>query len=151
MPEHPIDDDANEAGGPADGIGPFADEARKLFAVVQQWAQRTMPEPPSGHGGPECQWCPLCQFASILRGEHPEVTERVVEAGTAITGAFRALLDTAARAAPPAETAHQRGPNRPKPSPRVQHIRLDDEAPAEPPAAAPGIDDVSGDDTGDNG
>jgi hypothetical protein len=99
------------------------DETRKLIAAVQSWAQRALPEPPSGHGGPECQWCPVCQFASILRGEHPDVTERVAEVGTALTGAFRALVEAAATHAPP--------PSHPdtddEPTPRVQRIDLDDE------------------------
>lgn len=148
MPEHPIDPDEPEGDGPqdpSDGIGPFADEARKLFGVVQQWAQRTMPEPPSGHGGPECQWCPLCQFASILRGEHPEVTDRVVEAGTAMVGAFRALLDSATTRPASDAAPGERGPERPKPAPRVQRIRLDE--PADPPAGT-GTDS---DDTDDRG
>lgn len=128
----------------------LTDEARKLLGLAQDWARRTIPE----HTGPECQWCPLCQFASILRGEHPEVTERVVEAGTALTGAFRALLDTATRGAPSGDAAPADAPGRPKPAPRVQRIRLDDEPPGSPPADpadGPGVDDVSGDDTGDNG
>lgn len=110
---------------PGGATGPLADEARKLLSAVQGWAQRTMPEPPSGHGGPECQWCPLCQFASILRGEHPEVTERVVEAGAALASALRALADTAVQKAGPSPRGASR-PGEAGPAPRVQRIRLDD-------------------------
>ncbi|MEO9139359.1 MAG: hypothetical protein ABI345_09870 [Jatrophihabitans sp.] len=110
-------------------------EARKLFSVVQEWAQRNLPEPPSGHGGPECQWCPLCQFASILRGERPEVTDRMAEAGTALAQALHAFLETATHRAGAAKdgvsnNGAPRGPRsstRPRPAPRVQHITLDDE------------------------
>jgi hypothetical protein len=119
---HGEDDVTDGSEGPA--ATPFADEARKMMSAVQDWAQRTMPEPPSGHGGPECQWCPLCQFASILRGEHPELTERVAEAGTALVTAFRAFVDTAvAKTAPSAEDGTK---SRPSPAPRVQRIKLDD-------------------------
>ena len=124
------------------GTPPFADDARRLLTAVQEWAQRAMPEPPSGHPGPECQWCPLCQFASILRGEHPEVAERVAEAGTALARALRVFVDaTVARTTgangtggvpggvpggAAARTADEGGgPTRPRPErPRVQHIEL---------------------------
>ncbi|MGI8679132.1 MAG: hypothetical protein ACR2LX_10675 [Jatrophihabitans sp.] len=120
----------------ADGSIPLADEAHKLLTVVQEWAQRALPEPASGHPGPECQWCPLCQFASILRGEHPEVSERFAEAGTALAGALRSFIDAAANHAPVGgspdprradarKAAGKPRPGKPKPSPRVQHIRLD--------------------------
>jgi hypothetical protein len=104
--------------------------AQRLLAMVQswtqEWAQRAMPVPPSGIPGPECQWCPLCQLASILRGEHPELAERVAEAGAAVTGAVRALVDAAARHVPhPPEGAAATAPaRRPSPAPRVEHIDL---------------------------
>jgi hypothetical protein len=110
----------------------LADEARKLIALAQDWAKRTIPE----HTGPECQWCPLCQFAALLRGDHPEVGERITEAGNAVAGAVRSLLDAAARQADRASEQPRRprpGPGRPaSPGPserasRVQHIRLVDE------------------------
>lgn len=94
------------------------DEASRLFAAVQQWVRDTFPAPgPDGELGPDCQWCPICQFLSVLRGERPEVTERVSEAGTAVFTMFRALLDGAA------QHAHQGAPH-PPPPPRVQHIDL---------------------------
>jgi hypothetical protein len=94
---------------------PLADEAVRLVGAVQDWARQTFPTPADGHGGPECQWCPLCQFVAVLRGDRPEVTERVAEAGTALASAFRALVDAASSgAATPAE---------PK-APRVQRIDL---------------------------
>jgi hypothetical protein len=79
---------------------PLVGEAVRLFGVVQEWAKQTFPAPPSGHGGPECQWCPLCQFAAVLRGERPEVTERVSDAGTALMSAARAFIEAAASTAP---------------------------------------------------
>jgi hypothetical protein len=84
-----------------------------------------MPAPPSGHPGPECQWCPLCQLASVLRGEHPELTERVTEAAVSLAAAARAVLDTAAKHVP-AQRGEQSA-SRPSPAPRVEHIKLDPE------------------------
>jgi hypothetical protein len=104
--------------------GPLGEEAQRLLTAIQEWAQRTMPAPPSGHPGPECQWCPLCQVASVLRGEHPELTERLAEAGTAVAAAMRAMLDAAGKLVP--ATAEQPR-DRPSPAPRVEHIRLDED------------------------
>jgi len=114
---------------PIEEPSPLVNEAVRIFGVVQDWARQTFPAPADGHGGPECQWCPLCQFAAVLRGERPEVTDRVAEAGTALMSAMKAFVEAAATAAPSP-------PGRPKPGPgHVQHIDLglDEDAP-EPPA-----------------
>jgi hypothetical protein len=120
---------AEPAGGDVPPPVDFGDEARKLISTVQGWAQRALPAPPSGHGGPECQWCPLCQVASVLRGDHPELTERMVEAGTTVATALRSLIESAtnAGAATPSEepkteppTTHPpMPPTRPRPRPRT--------------------------------
>lgn len=111
----------------ADEVPPaaLADEVRRLLAAVQDWAKQATPAPTSGLA-PECQWCPLCQAAHLLRTEHPEVAERLAEAGSAIAAALRAVLDavrtdSAAVAPPPAARP------RPRPKPGVQHIRIVDE------------------------
>lgn len=96
----------------------FADVMR-LATAVQDWTARTFPAPPAGHTCGDCQWCPICQFMAVLRGERPEVTERVAEAGTALASAFRAFVDAAAPKANDAgEHPHQ------APRPRVQRIDL---------------------------
>ena len=59
-----VDDDEFAAEEPS----PLVGEAVRIFGAVQDWARQTFPAPPDGHGGPECQWCPLCQFAAVLRG-----------------------------------------------------------------------------------
>lgn len=94
---------------------PILEEAAKLAAAVQEWARKNLPEP-TGDPHSDCQWCPLCQFASVLRGERPEVNEKLAEAGNAIVGALRSLLE-------PGAAAHRHsGPS----APRVQHIDLSD-------------------------
>ena len=108
------------------GTAPLGEAARSLFAAVQDWAQRTRPEPPPGAAGPECQWCPLCQFARILRGEQPEVADRLAEAGTAVAGALRAVLDAAATHPPAAASEPPAGAADDQTPPRVQRIRLDE-------------------------
>jgi len=104
----------------SDRPGDLGVEIGKLVTAVQEWARKALPESSIGHGGPECQWCPICQFVNVVRGESPEVGERVAEAGAALAAAVRALADAAV-------TRAQREPGeRPRPAPRVQHIDLDD-------------------------
>jgi hypothetical protein len=117
---------------------PFATEAMRLVSQLQdaaaQWSQQAFAESPDGHTGSDCQWCPLCQFVAVLRGERPEVTERVAEAGVAVLSALRGLLDAAAGAvpdqrggahrAPDAEGAAESTAGTDATVPRVQHIRL---------------------------
>ncbi len=105
------------SGDPASSLG---DEVARIVGLVQNWARESFPAPagrPEADGhthASDCDWCPLCQFAAVLRGERPEVTERVAEAGAAIASAFRSLLDSARPAPPSADEG----------APRVQRIDL---------------------------
>jgi hypothetical protein len=97
-------------------------EIRRLLEGVQEWARRFPAAEPRRSPGECLPWCPICQFAHVLRGEHPEVTERLTEAATAIATAMKALADTALNAGGAAQ-------RRPIPAPRVEHITLDDTGP----------------------
>jgi hypothetical protein len=102
---------------------PLGDETLRLVSSMQDWARRSFPSD-AEHQSSDCQWCPLCQFVAVLRGERPEVTARVAEAGTAVVTALRALLDAAADAGGGQQTgSHAAGPR-----PRVQRIDLSDES-----------------------
>ena len=101
----------------------LGEEITKMVAAAQEWARRALPDSAIGHGGPECQWCPICQFANILRGESPEVADRIAEAGTAIAAALKAVTDAAVARASGADPGERR---RPRPAPRVERIDLDD-------------------------
>lgn len=57
-------------------------------------------------GAPECTWCPICQFVAVLRGERPDVNEKVA----LVVAALRSMFDQA-----------EGGPAQPQ---RVQHIDL---------------------------
>jgi hypothetical protein len=115
--------DSSQFGGSHDGAEPLAREALRLVSSVQDWARRNLPDESEQHPR-DCQWCPLCQFAAVLRGERPEVTERVAEAGAAVVNALRAMLEAAAEAGSAAGTHHV-GP--PQSRPRVQRIDLSGE------------------------
>jgi hypothetical protein len=90
----------SEDGGDGARLG---DEAQRLFAAVQDWARRTLP-PPEEHSA-TCQWCPVCSFVAVLRGDRPDVTERFAEAGAAVATAMRALFPPAGESRGPDDDA----------------------------------------------
>jgi hypothetical protein len=110
--------------------GPLGEQAARLVASVQDWALRSfassdaMPATNAGHSanGGNCQWCPLCQLVAVLRGDRPEVTARVAEAGAAVVAALRAIADAASGAAP-ADTVQTTGADEPTDSATGQHRR----------------------------
>jgi hypothetical protein len=122
--------------------GSIEDEATRLVGAVHDWIARTFPAPedPAGRSGeqahaghiatgaPECAWCPVCRLIGVVRGDHPEVTERLVDAGTAVLAALRALLDaTAGTGHPTGQPTGQptEQPTEPERRTGVQKIDLD--------------------------
>ncbi|MGN6607099.1 MAG: hypothetical protein ACTHMS_08850 [Jatrophihabitans sp.] len=98
------------------GAGSIADELHRLVGEMTAWAGVAASEAHALPTGPECGWCPVCQFAELLRGDHPEASERVKQAGAAIVAAFRAVMQAASqeplrRTGPPAETPEPPGPD----------------------------------------
>jgi hypothetical protein len=105
-------------------IGSVAEEAAKLFAVLQQatseakhqhsaaadeppqpeYEVRAEEQPEHEHGtadrgGPECQWCPVCQLIAKVRTTSPETIEQLSTAAAGVLGSLRSLLEAAAEAA----------------------------------------------------
>jgi hypothetical protein len=118
--------------------GPLPEEAVRLIGAAQDWWHRTVGDPATARiatGAPECCWCPLCQLIATLRGDRPELLERLAETQTALTATLAALADAVGFARPgaPEPEADQPEADHPKPtrragSSRVQSIPLDDEA-----------------------
>lgn len=115
--------------------GTAAEEALRLLDAVQGWARRTFP-PPQGEHPAECQWCPVCQLAAVLRGEHPEITARITEAGLALAGLVRSLADAASAAGHDGQHRERAGGH--ERTPRVQPIRLADPLSEDPEQGAAG-------------
>jgi hypothetical protein len=96
--------------------GPLGEEALRLVEAAREWAVRTFPEVDArsasgATGAPECGWCPLCRAVAVLRGDRPEVTERLAEAVTTAAGALAAVLDAVGRPAPtPGSTSSESQP-----------------------------------------
>ncbi len=70
---------------PEPELGTLGEEAAKLLDAVHGWARRTFSAEHIATGAQECTGCPVCQVVSVLRGDHPDVTERL--SGLAAAGA----------------------------------------------------------------
>jgi len=129
---------------------PLAEEAMRLAGAMQDWIRRsatqtrheTAADADAGdvpHSN-DCTWCPVCQFAAVVRGERPDVTERLAEAGTVFLSAMRGVIEaastattatmstaTSAAAAAAQAASHARSEDvGDAPAPRVQKIDLGD-------------------------
>ncbi|TDO60776.1 hypothetical protein EV651_10748 [Kribbella sp. VKM Ac-2571] len=98
-------------------VGSVAEEAAKLFAVLQNAARDAPPadeaehdpgeHDPGEHGtaehehklGPDCVWCPVCQLIHRVRNTSPETIEQLSTAAALVLGSLRSLLEAAADAA----------------------------------------------------
>jgi hypothetical protein len=99
---------------------PLPEEAARLVAAVQDWAARTLP----ADDGCTCTWCPVCQGLAVLRGDRPDVTERLTDAMATAATALATIAAALARPAPAPPADPDPGPA-PAPEPVVQHIHLD--------------------------
>jgi hypothetical protein len=104
--------------------GGVAEQVLGLLAGVQEWVRHDLgpylaTAPHLANGAPECRYCPLCAAVAVLRGDRPEVTEKLVAAGGALLTAVRAAFDSgpAGPAWPGADPAD--------PGSRVERIDLD--------------------------
>ncbi|MEU4197469.1 hypothetical protein AB0E69_36615 [Kribbella sp. NPDC026611] len=102
-------------------VGSVAEEAAKLFALLQNAAAQDAPPadasdapdmdsdadsgaaPDAGkheHAlGPDCVWCPVCQLIHRVRNTSPETIEQLSTAAAHVLGSLRSLLEAAADAA----------------------------------------------------
>lgn len=82
--------------GPPPWTGPWADDARRLFRMVQAAVDDAGTQAPGASGyehPPECLHCPFCQGVALLRRAGPDVLDQVSE--------FAAGLAATLRASPP--------------------------------------------------
>src|SRR5688572_11181343 len=78
----------------------WIDQARGLLDMLKQ-GMSTPAEGDDGAGhGSDCRWCPVCQAASVVRGERPEVTAALADVLTSAAAALRTLAEADRPAAP---------------------------------------------------
>jgi hypothetical protein len=132
---------ANVTTGPSGAEGKAASDAGRLLAdAVHEWARARFGDTDSAHiatGAPECSWCPICQLIAALRGERPDVTDKLAAAATAVVDVVGSLLNPppgpdaeSGKASPTELPTAQSSPRRSSgrrrsPGPRVQRIDLD--------------------------
>ncbi|HEX4726526.1 MAG TPA: hypothetical protein VH298_01935 [Jatrophihabitans sp.] len=83
--------------------GPLSEEAARLVGAAQDWLHRVVGDPATARiatGAPECCWCPLCQLIATLRGDRPELLERLTETQAALAATLRALAEAAGLGGP---------------------------------------------------
>lgn len=81
----------------SDTAGTLAEEAARLVAAMQSWADdREDGSAEQAHDplSPACRYCPLCSLARLAMGASPEVRDHLVGAVTSLALAAKALLET---------------------------------------------------------
>lgn len=88
---------ANMTTGPSGADGTATSDAGRLLAdAVHEWARARFGDADSAHiatGAPECAWCPICQLIAALRGDRPDVTDKLAAAATAVVDVVGSLLN----------------------------------------------------------
>jgi hypothetical protein len=102
-----------DSGQPPDS--PLVDQLAGLIADTQQWVARMAEEHQIATGARECVNCPVCRLIAVLRGDHPELTDRAVDLMSTVVTALRTMFE---------QTPPPTGQD-PAESPRVQRIVLD--------------------------
>lgn len=109
-----------------DDVGSLADEAARLIGALQDWAHRMSADAPIATGAPECQWCPVCQLISMLRGERPDLAEKAGDTVRTVVSALVTAFTTphphASDPGPPGDAGEARPSGR-----RVERIDLSGE------------------------
>jgi hypothetical protein len=105
----------------------WIDQARGLLDLLKQGT--AAPAEGGGDGrahGSDCRWCPVCQAASVVRGERPEVTAALADVLTSAAAALRTLAEADRPAAPQpaAEPAGRPAGGPGDPPPVVQRIEI---------------------------
>lgn len=76
-----------------------AEELRVLFDAVAERAQPWLNQllesggPGDAHGASSCGWCPLCATISLVRGDRPELAERLATHTLGLLGTLRAAME----------------------------------------------------------
>jgi hypothetical protein len=123
-----VSEQRQERPDPPPWTGPWADDARRLFQVLQVALEETGPESADPGHPPECAYCPLCRGIAALRRAGPDVLDRVSDLAAGMAATLRSLDDepgaqpgsgTEADAAPGSASGSTSGPARPPSTVRI--------------------------------
>ncbi len=84
---------------PAYGVPADDESAYGVPAAEPDEAEDEHEHGTAERGGPECQWCPVCQLIAKVRTTSPETIEQLSTAAAGVLGSLRSLLEAAAEAA----------------------------------------------------
>jgi hypothetical protein len=104
-------------------LGSAAEEAAKLAAALQDFAQRTT-RGRVATGSAECRLCPICQLISLMRDSNPAVVEHLAIAAESIVAAIAAAAAPYQRPPRPDQRSPWPG-HRPRHD-GVKHIDIDE-------------------------
>ena len=79
--------------------------ARTALDRVEPVLDRLRIEPPTPVSGETCSVCPLCALMAVLRGERPEIVQRLAEHLGGLVTLLRSALEEPAEPPPPERTA----------------------------------------------
>ena len=79
--------------------------ARTALDRVEPVLDRLRIEPPTPMAAETCAACPLCALMAALRGERPELVQRLAEHLGGLVTLLRTALDETSEPAPPERTA----------------------------------------------
>lgn len=74
-----------------------AEELRGLLDGIaeraQPWLNQVREQQAEGHSPSSCGWCPLCAAISLVRGDRPELAERLATHTLGLLGTLRAAME----------------------------------------------------------
>lgn len=79
--------------------------ARTALDRIEPVLDRLRIEPPTPVPAETCAACPLCALLAVLRGERPELVQRLAEQLGGLVTVLRAALEESAAPEPPQRTA----------------------------------------------
>jgi hypothetical protein len=98
----------------------WIDQAQRLVEALRGPATTADDTGTGDRHSADCRWCPVCQVASVVRGERPEVTAALADV---LTAAAAALHTVAASGNPDGpRTAAESAES--EPAPPVQQIDI---------------------------
>jgi hypothetical protein len=98
----------------------WIDQAQRLVEALRGPATTADDTGTGDRHSADCRWCPVCQVASVVRGERPEVTAALADLLTAAAAA----LHTVAAAGNPDGPTTTAQPGESEPAPPVQQIDI---------------------------